>query len=187
MENIGDYIIILFFIVSAIASLIKKKKKPEENQEDTSAGDSTGKPGTNDPFEETSVIFEKGGEDELSEVDRYFEEAIKKSRKSETQSHGYNEPDISASEEAIFKNSEVSQKLNEYASKFSEKSHAERMQDIRSTAYKDYLLEKKSQDKKRLNNSAQRIIDRLNSPRDLKDIILFNEVINKPVALRRKK
>lgn len=169
MDNIVDYLVIIFFVVSAIASMFKKKKKQQPQKQGTQKSQSqtqtlkakqpqVAKQTYKDPFEEISEMLRqpKPKTEKKSEVDLYFEDAIQKSKATK----------------------QVSQK-----EKTSRTIESRQAQQKINTAADDLKELEKSKESvhKRLNKIQQK----LKRKTDIRELIIFNEILGKPKALRR--
>lgn len=174
MDNIVDYIVIIFFIVSALASLLKKKKTEEQKKMKQPAGPhqremkrepipvkvEQPKRQPVDPFEEIADFLKGHGDKRKSEVDQYFEQAIKKSEE-------YIRP---------------AQK-KEYTS-INDRSRTSRMSKEVKPLESITILKKEEY---KTNKRARDIRDKLKNPKQIRELIIINEILNKPKALRHKK
>ncbi len=173
MDNIVDYLVILFFIISGLASLLKKKKT-EENQKAQRQGTNSEprpverrrpqlqqKPAKRpvDPFEEISDMIRQNVGKKKSEVDQYFEQAIKESEQ--------NLPPV---------------QKKKYAS-IDERSRTNRMA-AENKQLKDLEVLKKAEST--INKRAREIRDKLKDVNQVRELIIINEILNKPKALRTK-
>ncbi|MBU1097117.1 MAG: hypothetical protein KKB34_11600 [Bacteroidetes bacterium] len=188
MDNIVEYLVILFFIVSALSSFFKKKQnsktepdaeekpkskksidlgkilfpdeiygdgKPQQDESAQYKYDSADPSKSADPFDESADVYNehtKYKPQKLSEVDSYFEEAIKRSAQS-AQTKSYTGRTKTSRE--IRKIDEESKTIGSSESEYSTK----RRNDIKL---------------------------KLKNTNELRDIIIINEILNKPIALRRR-
>ena len=173
MDSIVDYLIVLFFIVSFLFSVFKKKKKQADEAE------KTGQPIVESQrrnVQKENVVAKKTNttttnsfenilkamlqvpepvDEHKSEVDAYYEEAMKKSEIMKPKKESL----ISASEEPHRKY-KVVEKSNTYAD-------AMREVKIRHSSQK-----------------AMKIRGSLNNMSSIKNYIVMNEILGKPIALR---
>lgn len=207
MDNLFDYLIILFFIVSALTSLLKKKKP--QNQQDK-ASEAARKeeirvkheqmrqePGTKtmrrslDPFDtDVNVFGQPKQTDEKSEVDRYFEEALKKSGQQDTSMQKPVEVDdefhdATEKKSAQEKVTALTSIKSEYLEAQKRRSLEDRMRDIRQSGIDYDIDELKKETDFRLNTRAAKVKELLKNKQNLREIIIVNELLNKPKALRR--
>jgi hypothetical protein len=197
MDNLFDYIVILFFIISAIASMFKSKKKEEakraaqaktegslsrpqssepvktDYQPYESKSASTAKSNVLDLFDEKdddrSLGNENLGSDHSkrgytlkemkSEVEKYFEEALLKSQ---------------LAEEPVPPPEPVS------PPKVEQKSYTAPKSSFRKSSIVDVNRERIVYK----NQRAEDIRRRIKNTTELRDLIVINEILNKPKALR---
>lgn len=174
MDSIVDYLIVLFFIISFLSSVFKKKKKqmakadqaqlrpvvevkkqymPKKNvvaQKNTSVA----KPSFENMLKAMLQVPEPV-EEQKSEVDAYFEEAMKKSTMMTTKKKSL----ISASEKHL-------QKI---------------VKNKKPSSYDKAIREI---NKKHSNQESLRIKENLHNAATLKNYIVMNEILGKPIALR---
>lgn len=174
MDSIVDYLIVLFFIISFLSSVFKKKKKQiakadkaqlrpvveEKNQDIQKANLGTQKSSsaTKSSFEDmlkTMLQVPEPVEEQKSEVDAYYEEAMKQSLIMKTKK----EPLIPASEEPPRKDKTIN-KSNTYA---------EAMREVKN---------------KHTSQKAMKISNSLSNMDTIKNYIVMNEILGKPIALR---
>ncbi|PKL89132.1 MAG: hypothetical protein CVV23_06885 [Ignavibacteriae bacterium HGW-Ignavibacteriae-2] len=188
MDNIVEYLVILFFIVSALSSFFKKKPtsnteqndgekqkskksidlgkilfpdeiygtdKPEQDKSARYKYDSGDPSKSADPFDESADVYNEHAQykpQKLSEVDSYFEEAIKRSAQS-AQTKSYTRR-IKTSRES--------------------RNDDEEPKTIGSLESK-YTIKRRNDIKLKLKNTNE-----------LRDLIIINEILNKPIALRKR-
>lgn len=167
MENIVDYLIVLFFVISFLASIFKKKKK--QIQKIDSSQKSVGSQKEEEILRQKNVSPSKTSFEDIfkailqvpepvespkSEVDAYFEEAIKNSALMEA---------------------EESEDFSELRKRNQESDPA------KSNSYVDAIKEIKM---KHSSQKAARIRDNLRNNNSIKEYIIMNELLSKPIALR---
>jgi hypothetical protein len=166
MDNITDYIIIIFFIVSALASLLKKKA--DQNKTQKQAGETNQQPAklrveqkpqhTTDPFEDMINILQgREKQVKVSEVDKYFEDAIKNSG-------NYVKPEPKR-DSAYLEKANIKQ---------------QKKKDDLQKIYDNLGVQKQA-----FNKKALEIRSRLANRQNIKDAILLNEILSKPKAMRK--
>lgn len=173
MDNIVDYLVVLFFVISFLSSIFKKKKVKDKSVDDTQ----------NNAKENSAVVknkstlnlfdtFVKSVNEELvrskeevarSEVDEYYEQAMRKSIENEVTS-----------------NSRYSQ--NEYIEPAMAKKAKLAKDAISIKSYTDSLklMKEKHESKK-----AKEIRTSLKQPNSIKNFIIVSEILGKPKALQR--
>jgi hypothetical protein len=168
MEDLINYLVLGFFIISFLSSLFKKK--PVKQEIKTGTKKTGNAPITNtdaneplDPFEMFLSNFKETEpqhkQEELSEVDKYFEEALQKSTDSETPP--------------------VSQSYNDYMAPSKKEASIETENDL---SRKKNLPPLSDVNKRK--NKANEIRTALKNPTKLRDYILINEILGKPKALQ---
>ena len=174
MDNIVNYLIVLFFIISFLSSVFRKKKKQAEKEgkikqrpivevktqdvrkDQVVAKKST--PAAKNSFEEilkTMLQVPEPVQEQKSEVDAYYEEAMRKSEIIKTEKKAL----IPASEE----------------------SHRVQSTVKKSNTYSEAMAEAK---KKHSSQKAIKIRGNLHNITTIRDYIVMNEILGKPIALR---
>lgn len=182
MDNFFDYIIIIFFIVGAIVSLLRSKKKKEAEAQKRAAGSEEPDVPTQraaseqvaaqkrkvlDPFEEKEYEQEKQSysfQDFTSEVDNYFEAALKKSQEAES---GAAQP-VAKSQTTV-----VSQARPKPAEKPDVSLKESTIVDIHDQQGKVH------------NERTENIRRKIRNTTELRELILISEILNKPKAMRK--
>ncbi|VAX15304.1 hypothetical protein MNBD_IGNAVI01-1940 [hydrothermal vent metagenome] len=180
MENIVDYLIVLFFVISLLSSFFKKKKRSSIQTVKTKQSRSAMEMQRNNargikPIEQKGPSQKKGSSfdnilkamlevpepvvKEKSEVDAYYEEALKNSAMME---EGTNKEET----DSVVKNSSLSASI-EY-------------QKNQNT----YLSTLQEHHKKHINKKAMKIRKDLRNNQTIKDYIVMGEILGKPMALR---
>ena len=175
MDNIADYIIIVFFIASALVSLLKRKTDKQKGQEkqsemanpipqqrkpvQVSTRTQENPRKVTDPFEDIINIFGnyQKKEEEKSEVDKYFEDALKKSEE-------FHEP--------VHKPVQETRRTSFSGSR-----------NVAKPVTVD--LAAKGQEIVKINKRAEAIKSKLKNTSSMRELILINEILGKPKALRR--
>ena len=174
MDNIVDYLIVLFFIISFLASVFKKKKKQLQKtdqiqnkptvglerhnvqKENTAAQKNTSAAKTS--FEDilkSMLQVPEAVEEKKSEVDAYYEEALRNSEIAEI----YREP------ERV-------------------KIDTSQLQKVKSKKSPNYTEAIKEIKEKHSSLKAIKIRNSLHNTTAIKDYIVMNEILGKPIALR---
>lgn len=204
MDNLFDYIIIIFFIVSALGSLLKKKQQ-KTGQQSTADRRSTLErkqpPGYSqkygntarydgrkskplDPFETGIDLFGESKNGSRSEVDEYFEKAIRRSELERREIA----PEQSKSEE--FVDAEKSKKkysdklVSQYLETQKSKSLDERMRDIRQSIRDEDDMQIKYDGEKKSRDKALQLITKLKSTTNLRELVIFKEILDRPKAFK---
>ncbi len=200
MDNIFEYIIILFFIISALSSAFKKKPKAKQKEPEQRQAQSPGKSRHQEPADEEESfsfedIFEIRGSkkqkpndpfEERSEVDRYFEEALKRSQTGKQKVENKENEFLDPAKQKIEKKEREYGQFDQYVlGRYSSKSVEERMEAIRNAAKADYAKDKIENEKKTAAGFEHTVLKRLKNKKDLRDAVILNEVLGKPRALRR--
>jgi len=173
MDNIVDYLVVLFFIVSFLSSIFKKKKAKANTEVDTQK-QTIEKP-TAIEKKSTGNIFDsfiKSVNDELekakqetarSEVDEYYEQAMRKSVENEVSINN-------------------SYRQSEYIEPLMAKKKKSEKEKIAIKSYSDSLklMKEKHESKK-----AKEIRNSLRQSNSIKNFIIVNEILGKPKALQR--
>jgi len=180
MENIVDYLIVLFFIISFLSSFFKKKKKPiaksskatqqpvvelqKEKVREEKPVENKPQPQKKSALEEILKAMlevpqpiEEKVEEEKSEVDAYFEEALKNSTMME--------------EESYYKETQPVEQTPKETIEYQENQNT----------YLNTILENH---KKHTNQKAMKIKNDLLNSQKLKEYLVMNEILGKPLALR---
>lgn len=167
MDNIVDYLIVLFFIISFLSSVFKKKKKQAQKDLIGQNKPIARKETSNEVVKQKSTSSSKSAFEEIfkailevpepveapkSEVDEYFEEAIKNSAMIES---GMSQDSFQM---------EQSQHEDETTN-----TYTEAIKDIR---------------KQHISRKAMIIKQSLKNNNTIKEYIIINEVLGKPIALR---
>ena len=174
MDSIVDYLIVLFFIVSFLASVFKKKKKQAEKEgkikqqpivdlrrDDVKKNKAIAKKSTTvnkNSFEDilkTMLQVPEPIKEKKSEVDTYYEEAMKYSEMASTK------------QEALIPSSNESH--GEKLATEKSKNYAETMKEVKRTHSSQKALE---------------IKESLHNINTIKDYMIMNEILGKPVALK---
>ncbi len=174
MDNIVDYLIVLFFIISFLSSVFRKKKKQAEKEgkikqqpivelkrDDVQKNNVVAKKSTStnkNSFEDmlkAMLQVPEPVQEQKSEVDAYYEEAMRKSEIIKTEKESL----IPASEE----------------------SHRVRSTVKKSNTYSEAMAEAK---KKHSSQKAIKIRGNLHNMTTIRDYIVMNEILGKPIALR---
>ena len=174
MDNIVDYLIVLFFIISFLSSVFRKKKKQAEKEgkikqqpivelkrDDVQKNNVVAKKSTStnkNSFEDmlkAMLQVPEPVQEQKSEVDAYYEEAMKRSSVMTTKKESL----IPASEE----------------------SHRVRSTVKKSNTYSEAMAEAK---KKHSRQKAIKIRGNLHNITTIRDYIVMNEILGKPIALR---
>jgi len=174
MDNIVDYLIVLFFIISFLSSVFRKKKIQAEKEgiikqqpivevktQDVRKVQVAEKKNTSsnkNSFEDilkSMLQVPESVEEQKSEVDAYYEEAMKKS----TMMKSKEEPLIPATQEY----------------------HREKLKSKKSSRYDEAMKEVK---RKHSSQKVIRIKENLHNISSLKEYIVMNEILGKPIALR---
>ena len=174
MDNIVDYLIVLFFIISFLSSVFRKKKKQAEKEgkikqqpivelkrDDVQKNNVVAKKSTSankNSFEDMLKAMLQVPEpvrEQKSEVDAYYEEAMRKSEIIKTKKESL----IPASEE----------------------SHRVKATIKKSNTYSEAMAEAK---KKHSSQKAIKIRGNLHNMTTIRDYIVMNEILGKPIALR---
>lgn len=174
MDSIVDYLIVLFFIITFLSSVFKKKKKQLAKADNAQLRPVAEVERQN--IQKDNVVAQKSNsaakssfenilkamlqvpepvEGQKSEVDAYYEEAMRKSEILKTKK----EPLIPASEELHRKDKTIE----------------------KSNTYADAMREVK---KKHTSQKAMKIKSNLSNLNTIKDYIVMNEILGKPIALR---
>ena len=174
MDSIVDYLIVLFFIVSFLSSVFKKKKKQAEkegkikqqpivdfkrddvpkNKAITKKSSTVNKNSFEDILK-TMLQVPEPIKEQKSEVDAYYEEAMKYSEMASTK------------QEALIPSS------NEFP--------AEELEVEKS---KNYIETMKEVKKKHSSQKALKIKENLHNISTIKDYMIMNEILGRPVALK---
>lgn len=174
MDSIVDYLIVLFFIISFLSSVFKKKKKKAEKEgrikqqpivelqrDDLRKNKAVAKKSTSaakSTFEDmlkSMLQVPEPVNEQKSEVDSYYEEAMKKSE----MIAGKQEALIPTSVEPPYKKEKVEKSRN----------YTETMKEVK---------------KKHSSQKASRIKEGLQNINTIKNYMIMNEVLGKPIALR---
>ena len=174
MDNIVDYLIVLFFIISFLSSVFRKKKKQAEKEgkikqqpiaelkrDDVQKNNVIAKKSTSankNSFEDilkAMLQVPEPVQEQKSEVDAYYEEAMKRSSVMTTKKESL----IPASEE----------------------SHRVKATIKKSNTYSEAMAEAK---KKHSSQKAIKIRGNLHNMTTIRDYIVMNEILGKPIALR---
>ena len=174
MDNIVDYLIVLFFVISFLSSVFRKKKKQAEKEgkikqqpivelkrDDVQKNNVVAKKSTSankNSFEDMLKAMLQVPEpvrEQKSEVDAYYEEAMRKSEIIKTKKESL----IPASEE----------------------SHRVKATIKKSNTYSEAMAEAK---KKHSSQKAIKIRGNLHNMTTIRDYIVMNEILGKPIALR---
>jgi len=174
MDNIVDYLIVLFFIISFLSSVFRKKKKQAEKEgkikqqpiaelkrDDVQKNNVIAKKSTSankNSFEDilkAMLQVPEPVQEQKSEVDAYYEEAMKRSSVMTTKKESL----IPASEE----------------------SHRVKATIKKSSTYSEAMAEAK---KKHSSQKAIKIRGNLHNMTTIRDYIVMNEILGKPIALR---
>jgi len=174
MDNIVDYLIVLFFIISFLSSVFRKKKKQAEKEgkikqqpivelkrDDVQKNNVVAKKSTStnkNSFEDmlkAMLQVPEPVQEQKSEVDAYYEEAMKRSSVMTTKKESL----IPASEE----------------------SHRVRSTVKKSNTYSEAMAEAK---KKHSSQKAIKIRGNLHNMTTIREYIVMNEILGKPIALR---
>ncbi len=174
MDNIVDYLIVLFFIISFLSSVFRKKKKQAEKEgkikqqpivelkrDDVQKNNVVAKKSTStnkNSFEDmlkAMLQVPEPVQEQKSEVDAYYEEAMRKSEIIKTEKESL----IPASEE----------------------SHQVQSTVKKSNTYSEAMAEAK---KKHSSQKAIKIRGNLHNMTTIRDYIVMNEILGKPIALR---
>ncbi len=184
MENIVDYLIVLFFIISFLSSFFKKKKKPASGDakvkqqqrvevqrkeiRESQPVENKPRPQKKSSFEEILKAMLEVPEpvteevhEEKSEVDAYFEEALKNSEMMEKES---------PYDETMSFDSTIPANQNVAVKEIEEQN-----------TYLNTILE---HHKKHTNQKALEIRRSLLNSKTIKEYIVMNEILGKPLALR---
>lgn len=179
MENLVDYLIVLFFVISLLSSFFKKKKRKtvpadrikqyptaklqRENIQKDKIAENKNRTQKKSPFEDMLKAMlevpEPVVEEKKSEVDAYYEKALKNSAMMEKGT--YKEETNSLIEDTSLNTS------IEY-------------QEIQNT----YLSTIKEHHKKHSNKKAMKIRKNLLNNQSIKEYIIIGEILGKPMALR---
>jgi len=174
MDSIVDYLIVLFFIISFLSSVFKKKKKQIAKEEDkkqrpiaemqienaqknkivSEKSKTVNKPSFENILKAMLQVPEPT-EDQKSEVDAYYEEALKKSAI------------INHEKESLIP--------------ATDESHRVLINEDKSSSYIDAMKKIK---KKHISQKAIMIKENLNNISTIKDYIVMNEILGKPIALK---
>ncbi len=174
MDNIVNYLIVLFFIISFLSSVFRKKKKQAEKEgkikqqpivelkrDDVQKNNVVAKKSTStnkNSFEDmlkAMLQVPEPVQEQKSEVDAYYEEAMKRSSVITTKKESL----IPASEE----------------------SHRVRSTVKKSNTYSEAMAEAK---KKHSSQKAIKIRGNLHNMTTIREYIVMNEILGKPIALR---
>ena len=174
MDNIVDYLIVLFFIISFLSSVFRKKKKQAEKEgkiiqqpivelkrDDVQKNNVVAKKSTStnkNSFEDmlkAMLQVPEPVQEQKSEVDAYYEEAMKRSSVMTTKKESL----IPASDE----------------------SHQVKSTVKKSNTYSEAMAEAK---KKHSSQKAIKIRSNLHNMTTIRDYIVMNEILGKPIALR---
>lgn len=174
MDNIVDYLIVLFFIISFLSSVFRKKKKQAEKEgkikqqpivelkrDDVQKNNVVAKKSTStnkNSFEDilkAMLQVPEPVQEQKSEVDAYYEEAMKRSSVMTTKKESL----IPASEESYRAKSTIK----------------------KSNTYSEAMAEAK---KKHSSQKAIKIRGNLHNMTTIRDYIVMNEILGKPIALR---
>jgi len=174
MDNIVDYLIVLFFIISFLTSVFKKKKKQDEKAEKTQQRPIVEL--KRDNVQKDNVVANKRtspnrssfenilkamlqvpelAEDQKSEVDEYYEQAMLNSSMMKNEKESL----IPASVEP-------------------------RQGKVKVEKSRSYIEEMKEVTKRHSSRKAMKIKDNLYNITTLKEYIVMNEILGKPIALR---
>ncbi len=179
MENLVDYLIVLFFVISLLSSFFKKKKKKtvpadrvkqhpaaklqRENVRKDNIVENKKQTRKKSPFEDMlKTMLEVPDpvvEEKKSEVDSYYEEALKNS---------------AMMEEGTYK-----EEINSIVEDISLRTSIE-YQENQNT----YLSTIKEHHKKHSNKKAMKIRKDLLNNQSIKEYLIMSEVLGKPMALR---
>ncbi|MEN8193281.1 MAG: hypothetical protein ABFS12_10725 [Bacteroidota bacterium] len=173
MDNIVDILIILFFVISFLSSIFKKKKKLQKNKAEALKS----KPVIEHSHREAKVPKPQSSsqdksaledilksflqvpepvEETKSEVDAYFEEAMRKSALMETKEEKVDVVETKIDQGSNLKTGKI-------------RSYTEAMKDIR---------------KQHSSQKAKKIRESLHQTSTIRDYIVMNEILSKPIALR---
>jgi len=174
MDNIVNYLIVLFFIISFLSSVFRKKKKQAEKEgkikqrpivevktqdvRKVQVAEKKNASSNKNSFEnilKAMLQVPEPVEEQKSEVDAYYEEAMRKSEIIKTEKKSL----IPASEE----------------------SHRVRSTVKKSNTYTEAMAEAK---KKHSSQKAIKIRGNLHNITKIRDYIVMNEILGKPIALR---
>ncbi|MCK5086223.1 MAG: hypothetical protein KAQ90_01830 [Melioribacteraceae bacterium] len=181
MDNIVDYLVILFFIITFLASAFKKKKKNDaklveqqsrervlDNLDSEQESRKSVKPREQkaiNPLEEFfkfQTIIQPEPQKPKSEVDAYFEEALKRSAELE-----------------------ASKEKKELRSIKSDEINLEAHRKVREKSRSDFAKLNQMDIDKRTNKRAIEIKEKFKNSNTIRDFIIVQEILNKPKALRR--
>lgn len=167
MDNVVDYLIVLFFIISFLSSVFKKKKKQAQKDVVVQNKPIVRRENSKKVIEQKTTTSKKSAFEEIfkailevpqpvenpkSEVDAYFEEAIKNSEMIEAG-------------------------INQDAPELKKVHPLERKANTYTDAIKDIKYQHSSR-------KANKIKERLKNNTTIKEYIIINEVLGKPIALR---
>lgn len=168
MDNIVDYIVIIFFIVSALGSLLKKKSDKKERQ----------KPAD---MQKDKALRKREAAMKREEVRRRpidpFEEVMDiftgGQKKSKSEVDDYFEDAIQKSEKYLKPVEKVADKRIATRTKAMEFKPVEKMKKLDNKLYI-------------INQRAVEIRNKLKNKSDVRELIIINEILNKPKAYRNK-